>query len=63
MNHYKGRYCKNFYCDVRGDRLCCADCWQRRDCPNPCMNHPSRCRLEDKDRRNKQDDPCEEDRS
>lgn len=42
-----GRYCKRFYCDDRGDRICCADCYLRRDCGNPCLNHPSRCGLED----------------
>ena len=41
------RFCKQFYCDERGDRFCCADCRLRRDCANPCLNHPSRCRLED----------------
>lgn len=47
MNHYKGRWCTAFHCDERGDRFCCADCWMRRDCANPCMNHPTRCKLED----------------
>ena len=42
------RFCKQFYCGERGDRYCCADCHLRRDCANPCQNHPSRCRLEDK---------------
>lgn len=41
------RYCRQFYCDERGDRFCCADCRLRRDCRNPCLNHPSRCNLED----------------
>ena len=41
------RFCSRFFCDHRGDRYCCADCWYRADCPNPCLNHPSRCRLED----------------
>lgn len=43
------RFCKQFYCDERGDRYCCADCRLRPDCANPCLNHPSRCRLEDLD--------------
>ena len=43
------RYCRQFYCDERGDRYCCADCYRRRDCGNPCLNHPSRCGLEDSD--------------
>lgn len=43
------RFCLQFYCPERGDRYCCADCYLRRDCPNPCLNHPSRCRLENRD--------------
>lgn len=43
------RFCSRFYCDQRGDRYCCADCYLRRDCANPCLNHPSRCGLEDPD--------------
>ena len=43
------RYCRQFYCDVRGDRYCCADCRFYRDCGNPCLNHPSRCGLMDED--------------
>lgn len=42
------RHCLRFYCDSRHDRYCCADCYQRRDCANPCQNHPVRCGLEDK---------------
>lgn len=45
------RYCRTFHCDARGDRYCCADCWMRADCPNPCLNHPSRCGLENKEKR------------
>ena len=41
------RFCLQFYCDERGDRYCCADCFLRRDCARPCMNNPVRCRLED----------------
>lgn len=41
------RMCKQFYCDDRGDRFCCADCYLRKDCGNPCLNHPSRCKLVD----------------
>ena len=41
------RFCRQFYCDERGDRYCCTDCYLRRDCGNPCLNHPSRCGLED----------------
>ena len=39
------RFCSVFYCDERGDRFCCADCWLKRDCGHPCQNHPTRCRL------------------
>ena len=42
------RYCKRFYCDEQGDRICCATCWYLRDCAHPCLNHPARCGLEDK---------------
>ena len=45
------RYCKTFHCDERGDRFCCADCWMLRDCGNPCLNHPSRCKLEDTEKK------------
>ena len=41
------RFCLRFYCDERGDRFCCADCYLYRDCANPCRNHPSRCGLQD----------------
>ena len=41
------RMCSRFHCDYRGDRYCCADCWNRHDCSNRCLNDPSRCRLED----------------
>ena len=43
------RYCKRFYCDEVGDRVCCPTCWLRRDCSHPCLNHPARCGLEDKE--------------
>ena len=43
------RFCLRFYCDERRDRFCCADCYLRKDCAYPCLNHPSRCKLEDKD--------------
>lgn len=44
------RYCKRFFCDHLGDRFCCAACRYRADCGNPCLNHPSRCGLEDTER-------------
>lgn len=52
------RYCSRFHCDSMGDRYCCATCPWRRDCANPCLNHPSRCRLEDVERRERKNDPC-----
>jgi len=39
------RYCLQFYCETRGDRYCCADCYLYKDCRNPCLNHPVRCGL------------------
>lgn len=51
------RYCKVFNCDTMGDRICCATCYYRRDCCNPCLNHPSRCKLEDLKRKEKEHDP------
>lgn len=45
------RMCQRFYCDYRGDRYCCADCWFRTYCTNPCQNDPSRCGLEDDGKR------------
>ena len=41
------RMCQRFYCDHMGERVCCADCPERRICANPCRNDPSRCKLED----------------
>lgn len=51
---YKGRWCRTFHCDARGDRYCCADCpaKTKANCRNPCQNDPSRCRMEDVDRKN-----------
>lgn len=37
--------CTLFYCDKRGERLCCACCQSRGRCKNLCLNHPSRCGL------------------
>ena len=54
------RYCKVFHCDTVGDRLCCSCCCLRKDCGNPCLNHPSRCRLEDVQRRRNALDPRKE---
>lgn len=54
------RYCKQFYCDQMGDRICCASCPERRDCCNPCLNHPSRCRLENTERTAKANDSRKE---
>lgn len=57
------RYCKQFYCPERGDRYCCADCFLREDCANRCLNHPSRCRLENISKREDPNDPREKDSS
>lgn len=46
------RYCKNFYCDQMGERICCVSCPWVKDCSNPCLNHPSRCGLENVDKKN-----------
>ena len=51
------RYCKVFHCNTVGDRLCCNCCRLFKDCGNPCLNHPSRCRLEDVKRRRNALDP------
>lgn len=48
--------CSRFYCDYRGDRYCCRDCWNRAYCTNPYQNDPSRCGLEDKGTRVKAGD-------
>lgn len=50
---HKGRtrvkFCKRFYCDVVGNRVCCSTCWLQKDCARACLNHPVRCGLEDKE--------------
>ncbi len=50
---YRGRWCNVFHCDRRGDRYCCIDCPKtyKSKCCNPCQNDPSRCRLEDTNRK------------
>lgn len=50
---YKGRWCRTFHCDRRGDRFCCVDCPKtyKSKCRNPCRNDPSRCGLEEGERR------------
>lgn len=45
------RFCTRFYCNERGDRYCCVDCYLLKDCAHPCLNHPSRCRLVDSEGR------------
>ena len=50
------RYCRNFYCDQMGERICCSSCPWVRDCSNPCLNHPSRCGLEDKEKAEREGD-------
>ena len=55
--HYKTvKYCKVFHCDQRGDRFCCSTCRLARDCGNPCLNNPVRCKLEDVRRRVTEED-------
>jgi len=44
----KQRLCSRFRCSMRGDRFCCADCHLKPQCENPCLNDPSRCKLEDR---------------
>lgn len=51
------RYCKVFYCGLQGDKICCATCRDRRDCADPCLNHPSRCKLENVKRRSSDSGP------
>lgn len=51
----KTKYCKRFHCDHKGERVCCASCRKKKTCKNPCLNHPSRCGLEDKERSVKND--------
>lgn len=45
------RICKVFRCRYLGKYYCCADCCVRADCPDPCLNHPSRCGLENVSKR------------
>lgn len=40
------RQCMQFYCFRVQQQRCCADCPHRSDCPDPCLNDPSRCGLE-----------------
>ena len=54
------RFCTVFHCDARGGQFCCADCRMYADCASPCLNHPSRCGLENVSKRRDRDDPCEE---
>ena len=45
------RYCKTFYCDHLGDRVCCVSCRFYLHCENSCQNHFLHCGLEDKERK------------
>lgn len=42
------RQCTRFYCNMMGERRCCADCPRKEQgkCIDPCLNHPDRCGLE-----------------
>lgn len=42
---YSGRLCSVFKCDTMKEYVCCADCPRRNQCPDPCLNHPSKCNL------------------
>lgn len=37
------RICRIYLCRAVGKALCCADCWMRDECPERCLNWPSRC--------------------
>lgn len=44
------RRCMIFNCDRRHGNYCCADCgYREKNCKNPYLNHPSRCRQEKKE--------------
>lgn len=45
------RICKIWFCRDMRKWLCCADCWMRDDCPDRCLNWPSRCRCVSKEER------------
>ncbi len=47
----KQRLCSRFLCNIREGRFCCADCKLKPQCVNPCLNNPSRCKLEDRGER------------
>lgn len=38
------RICRIYVCRAVGKALCCADCWMRDECPERCLNWPSRCK-------------------
>ena len=42
------RKCSRFYCNMMGERRCCADCPRKQlgVCIDPCLNDPERCGLE-----------------
>ena len=35
--------CEIFNCDYRRGSYCCAYCWRKDVCRNPCQNGPERC--------------------
>lgn len=37
------RGCMIFRCVRRREYACCADCWEREKCWNPCLNSPEKC--------------------
>ena len=40
----QARICRIYVCRAVGKALCCADCWMRDECPERCLNWPSRCK-------------------
>lgn len=41
--HKANRRCAIFNCDRRHGNTCCADCFNRASCKNPCLNNPQQC--------------------
>lgn len=42
--------CKLFNCDKRHGNICCRECRDRRNCANPCLNSPDKCRQATEDK-------------
>jgi hypothetical protein len=41
----KSCQCSRFYCSKTKEHTCCALCADRESCEDPCLNHPSKCKL------------------